>query len=70
MLQTSLNVYGCVSHWLNLLGQDITPNLVVNLVVEINKYFRNHHAAGSLSDEKQGSIKPGDARWNSQLDCI
>ena len=69
----SLIVYGCSSHWLNLVGQDITPNQVVNQIVEINKYFRNHHAAGSLLDEKQGSVKPqlpGDTRWNSQLDCI
>ena len=45
----------------------------MNQIVEINKYFRNHHAAGSLLDEKQGSVKPqlpGDTRWNSQLDCI
>lgn len=69
----SLVVYGCASHWMNLLGQDITPHGVVNQIVEINKYFRNHHAAGALLDEKQGSLKPqlpGDTRWNSQLDCI
>ena len=33
-------VYGCASHWLNLLGQDITPSQVVNNIVEIKKYFR------------------------------
>lgn len=69
----SLVVYGCGAHWLNLLGQDITPSKVVSQIVEINKYFRNHHAAGSLLHEKSGSVKPqlpGDTRWNSQLDCI
>ena len=33
-------VYGCSSHWLNLLGQDITPSQISAQVVEINKYFR------------------------------
>ena len=41
-----LTVYGCSAHWLNLLGQDITPAQVINQVVEINKYFRNHHIPG------------------------
>lgn len=34
-----LTVYGCASHWLNLLGQDVTTKAVINQVVEINKYF-------------------------------
>lgn len=69
----NLIVYGCASHWMNLLGQDVTPSQVVNQIVEINKYFRNHHAAGALLGEQKGSVKPqlpGDTRWNSQLDCI
>ena len=60
----SLVVYGCGAFWMNLLGQDITPSQVMSQIVEINKYFRNHHAAGSLLDEKSGSLKPqlpGDA---------
>lgn len=68
-----LIVYGCASHWMNLLGQDVAPSQVVNQIVEINKFFCNHHAAGSLLDEQKGSLKPqlpGDTRWNSQLDCI
>ena len=67
-----LIVYGCASHWMNLLGQDVTPSQVVNQIVEVDKFFRNHHAAGSLLAEQKGSLKPqlpGDTRWNSQLDC-
>ena len=44
-----LNVYGCSSHWLNLLGQDITETRIISQVVEVNKYFRNHHIPGSLT---------------------
>ena len=69
----SLTMYGCSAHWLNLLGQDVTPSKVVTQVVEINKYFRNHHVPGALLGEIEGSIKPhipGVIRWNSQLQCI
>jgi hypothetical protein len=65
--------YGCSAHWLNLLGKDITPSPVINQIVEINKYFRNHHLPGALLDQVNGSIKPqlpGDTRWNSQFHCI
>ena len=48
-----LTVYGCSAHWLNLLGQDITPAQVINQLVEINKYFRNHHIPGALLSEIQ-----------------
>ena len=68
-----LTVYGCSAHWLNLLGQDITPAQVINQVVEINKYFRNHHIPGSLLSEISDSVKPqlpAETRWNSQLTCI
>ena len=34
-----LTVYGCSAHWLNLLGQDVTPAQIINQVVEVNKYF-------------------------------
>ena len=68
-----LTVYGCSAHWLNLLGQDITPTQVINQVVEINKYFRNHHVPGALLSEIPESVKPqlpAETRWNSQLTCI
>ena len=50
----SLTVYGCSSHWLNLLGQDITPPQIISQVVEVNKYFRNHHVPTSLLGEIEG----------------
>lgn len=69
----NLTVYGCSSHWLNFLGQDVTPAQVINQIVEVNKYFRNHHIPGTLLSEIPTSVKPqlpGDTRWNSQLRCI
>lgn len=68
-----LVVYGCSSHLLNLLGEDLTPKQVTSQVVEVNKYFRNHHRASALLGEQQGSLKPqliGATRWNSQLRCM
>lgn len=68
-----LTVYGCSAHWLNLLGQDVTPPQVINQVVEVNKYFRNHHVPGALLAEIPESVKPqlpAETRWNSQLTCI
>ena len=68
-----LTVYGCSAHWLNLLGQDVTPPQIINQVVEVNKYFRNHHIPGALLDEIPESVKPqlpAETRWNSQLTCI
>ena len=46
---------------------------MINQIVEINKYFRNHHIPGALLSEMSGSVKPQlpcDTRWNSQLHCI
>ncbi|CAL4085922.1 unnamed protein product, partial [Meganyctiphanes norvegica] len=38
-----LITYGCLAHWLNLLGKDLTPDQLMKQVVDINKYFRSHH---------------------------
>ena len=57
------------------LGQDVTPQVIVNQINEVNKYFRNHHTPGALLSEfsNQGTVKPQIpcvTRWNSQLECI
>ena len=72
-IDPDLTAYGCSAHWLNLLGQDITPFQVINQVVEVNKYFQNHHVPGALLSEMSGSVKPqlqAETRWNSQLKRI
>ena len=66
-----LVTYGCLAHWLNLLGQDITPADVMEHVVDINKYFRNHHIPGALLGAYEGIPQlPGDTQWKSQLSCL
>jgi hypothetical protein len=68
-----LVVYGCSAHWLNLLGQDITPDSLIKHIVEIQKYSRNHHKPLSWLSDCPGSMKPQlpcDTRWKSQLMCI
>jgi len=67
-----LIVYGCSSHWLNLLGQQLTPSQTMKHVVEVQKYFRNHHQPSGWLKEVSDTVKPqipGDTRWNSQLTC-
>ena len=53
----------------------MTPQQVINPIIDLSKYFRNHHTPGALLSEfsDQGAIKPqlpGATRWNSQLECI
>ena len=65
--------YGCSAHWLNLLGQDVTPSKVIEQIIQVNKYFRNHHVPGALLAEHKGNVKPQlpcETRWNSSLSCI
>jgi len=67
-----LIVYGCSSHWLNLLGQELTTPQIMKHVVEVQKYFRNHHQPSGWLKEVSEAVKPqipGDTRWNSQLTC-
>lgn len=68
-----LIVYGCSAHWLNLLGEDLTPSAVMKHVVEIQKFFRNHHKPNAWLADCSDSIKPqipGETRWKSQLMCL
>ena len=66
-------VYGCSSHLLNLLGQDVTPQQVIHPIVDVST--RNHHTPGALLSQfsEQSTVKPqipGVTRWNSLLECI
>lgn len=38
-----LLVYGCAAHYLNLVEKEVTPRTVLSHLVEVAKYFRNHH---------------------------
>ncbi|KAK2158300.1 hypothetical protein LSH36_173g04010 [Paralvinella palmiformis] len=70
---SSLVVYGCSAHLLNLLCQDITPSFVMNHVVETQRYFRDHHKPNAWLTDCPGTVKPQlpiETRWKSQLTCI
>lgn len=67
--------YGCASHYINLAGQEISKKTtdVFKHVVEVQKYFRNHHKPAALLKSYQGSVKPQipcETRWNSQKNCL
>lgn len=68
--ETDIVTFGCLAHWLNLLGVDITAQQVIKHVVEINKYFRNHHMPGvwlssrlGLSNHNFQGILAGKVNW-------
>lgn len=68
-----LITYGCGAHWANLLGEDITPSTIIKHVVEVHKYFRNHHVPAACLKECSEYVSPqlpGSTRWNSQLTCL
>ncbi|KAJ8892614.1 hypothetical protein PR048_005195 [Dryococelus australis] len=59
----TLLLYGCMSHNLNLLGENVTQ--VVKHVIEIQKYFQNHHRPAAWLKEAENSCKsqlPGETR--------
>ena len=65
--------YGCMAHWLNLLGADITDSALLKRVEDILRPFRKQHTPSALLREYQDSVRPqlsNDTRWNSQLDCM
>ena len=52
----------------------MTPQQVMNPIIDVRKYFRNHHTPGALLSafSDQGTVKPqllGATRWNNQLEC-
>lgn len=64
--------YGCSAHYLNLLEKVVSPPTVMKHVVEVQKYFRNHHQPHAWLKEKGGVMPqiPNDTRWNSQNACM
>ena len=71
--RSDLIVYGCSAHWMNLLAQDICPTTIIKHVIDIQKYFRNHHQPAAWLKEFPDTVKPqlpNETRWNSQTECI
>ena len=59
---------GCPANYMNLLVKEIPPNNVMKYVVEISKFFQNHHRPlGSLIEkESQRPQIPNETRWKSE----
>ena len=49
--KNELITYGYSVHWLNLLSEDITLSTITKHVVEVQKYFHNHHAPAAWLKE-------------------
>lgn len=67
-----LVTYGCGSHYLNLVEIEVTPKTVISQIVEVHKYFRNHHQPHGWLKEHGGNMPqiPNTTRWNSQNKCV
>ena len=58
---------------LNLLGEDITPSTVIKYVVEVHKYFWNHHAPLACLKEYSEYVLPpllGSTKCSNLLICL
>ena len=55
-----------------MLAKDLTIKDVVDKVINVVKYFRNHHLPNVWFRDKSGTqlIPPTEVRWNSVLDCL
>lgn len=70
----NLITYGCSAHILNLLAKDFSSNWdnIIQHVLQIVKYFRNHHRPKSWYINAGGSslILPQEVRWNTMCGCL
>ncbi|CAH0561717.1 unnamed protein product [Brassicogethes aeneus] len=64
--------YGCSAHYMNLLYKDIIPTNLTKHIIELQKFFRNHHQPHGWLKEKGGAMPqiPNETRWNSYEDCL
>ena len=49
--------YGCRAHYMSMLEKDIGDTVILKLMVEIQKYFRNVHLAHGLLNKKGGACR-------------
>lgn len=64
---------GCAAHQLNLLAHDLHSTSVVNKVIVVAKFFRNHHGPHAWLNAMPGSTKPvlpSSTRWGSCLNTL
>ena len=52
-----LITYGCLAHYLNLIGKDITDKNVLVRVEDIQKHFRRKHIPGALLGKYEDSVR-------------
>ena len=68
-------VYGCGSHYINLIENSASTGRAgwaKGGIVEVNKYFRNHQKEAALLSQKGGKKPqlPNDTRWMSDRDAF
>ncbi|XP_064469683.1 uncharacterized protein LOC135384411 [Ornithodoros turicata] len=69
---SGLVTYGCSAHYLNLLVKQVLPSKLLNKIVRVQKYFKNHHQPHGWLQEKNGLLPqlPCDTRWSSNFECV
>jgi len=70
--------YSCLtlfefSWWRNFQNKKLKIRDLTTNILEVQKYFRNHHCLGAWLKNCKGSYKsqlPDETRWNCQLKCL
>ena len=67
-----LITYGCSAHYMNLVAKEIFPKELTKHIIEVQKFFRNHHQPHGWLKEKKGLMPqlPSEVRWNSFEECL
>ena len=67
-----VQMLGCGAHVLNLLEKDFKSKDISNKILQVCKFFRNHHQPAAWLKEKSSKVLvlPSEVRWNSMYDCL
>lgn len=63
-------VYGCNSHYLNLVGKHFSDPMIQSNVQKVHTYLRDHHYTSAMISKLNANrpVLSGDTRWNSNVD--
>ncbi|XP_035711284.1 uncharacterized protein LOC118436788 [Folsomia candida] len=68
-LGKELLCYGDNPHLLNLVGKKASPEKLIQKIIKVQKFFRNHDfVTPALKNSRP--VLPSETRWNSQIDCL
>ena len=61
-------VYGCLTCWLRLLGQDITPVVIMKHMTEVQIYFCKLHRHSAWLKNRCCGVNPQLITWGNKVE--